>query len=306
MSISAFRIQAQRLIPLETDAVSPDELTRRLPRGLYTTFSTNHRGTRVLGLAAHLDRLYVPAQDVPPSASRADLGRALAKLALDSAPGESRFRLLLSASDGAVYVIVQPFTPLPKEIYEHGVKVVTADLVRRDPRRKDSGFITESQSARTRVARDVFEVLLTRNGKIYEGMTSNFYAVVYPVIASPKGEAISSQGRGLLRREKHPPRNDEATLVTACRGVLLGVTRRAVLRLARGQGMSILYRAPRVALREEFAEAFLTSSSRGIVPIISIDGSGVGQGTVGAWTERLMNAYQSYVEERSEKISSLS
>jgi branched-chain amino acid aminotransferase len=274
MSISAFRLEDQRIISLETGATSPDELTRQLPSGLYTTFSTNHNGTRALGLSAHLDRLYVPAQTVPPSASRADLRLALAKLAFDSAPGESRFRLLRSATDGTVYVIVQPFTPLAKEIYARGVKVVTADLVRHDPRRKDSGFITESQSARTRVGGDVFEVLLTRNGKIYEGMTSNFYAVTQI---------------GNLRN-----------IVTARTGILLGVTRRAVLRLARGQGMSIHYRAPRVD--ESFAEAFLTSSSRSIVPIVSIDDSRVGEGTVGAWTSRLMNAYQAYIEERSESL----
>jgi branched-chain amino acid aminotransferase len=276
MTISAFRLDAQRVIPLETDATSPDELTRQLPRGLYTTFSTNMRGTRVLGLTAHLDRLYAPAQEVPPSASRADLRLVLAKLAFDSAPGESRFRLLRSDSDGTVYVIVQPFMPLAKEIYERGIKVITADLIRHDPRRKDSGFITESQSARTRVGGEVFEVLLTRNGKIYEGMTSNFYAVTQI---------------GNLRN-----------IVTSRTGILRGVTRRAVLRLARGQGMSIIYRAPRVALRDEFAEAFLTSSSRGIVPIVSIDGREVGEGTVGAWTNRLINAYQTYVEERSEML----
>ena len=64
--------------------------------------------------------------------------------------------------------------------------------------------------------------------------------------------------------------------------------------------MSIHYHAPRVD--DVFAEAFLTSSSRGIVPIVSIDDSRVGEGTVGAWTSRLMNAYQAYVEERSESL----
>ena len=288
MPLAAFRLQGRDITPLESDATSPDELTRRLPRGLYTTFSTNHNGTRVLGLAAHLDRLYVPALDVNPSASRADLRLALAKLALDSAPGESRFRLLLSATDGMVVVIVQPFTPLPRDIYEHGVNVVTADLVRHDPRRKDSGFITESQSARMKVGGDVFEVLLTRGGKIYEGMTSNFYVVLPPV--PQDSSCVSGAGQNKFC----------GTLVTARTGILLGVTRRAVLRLARGEGMDILYRAPR--LDENLAEAFLTSSSRGVVPIISIDGSGVGEGTVGVWTKRLINAYQAYVEERSESL----
>jgi branched-chain amino acid aminotransferase len=101
-------------------------------------------------------------------------------------------------------------------------------------------------------------------------MTSNFYAV---------------KGR---------------TLITAQRGILLGVTRKAVLRLARGQGMLIEYRPPKVT--ERFDEAFLTSSSRGVVPIVSLDQMPIGQGSVGKWTKILSQAYQAYVKERSEKI----
>jgi branched-subunit amino acid aminotransferase/4-amino-4-deoxychorismate lyase len=103
----------------------------------------------------------------------------------------------------------------------------------------------------------------------------------------------------LLRAEEHRPRND-GMIVTAQKGILLGVTRRAVLRLARGQGMSIQYRSPRVG--ENFDEAFLTSSSRGVVPIVSIDDVPVGQGRVGDWAKTLSKAYQAYVQERSEVI----
>lgn len=272
----AYRLLNQQLLPVETSATNPDELTRQLPRGLYSTFITNHGGTRVLSLTAHLDRLYVPAKEkgLLPSASRADLRRALAALASSSRATESRFRILLTESDGTVYFIVQPFTPLPKEIFERGVKVITAELTRHDPRLKDTSFISESQSARAKVGGEIFEVLLTKNGNIYEGMTSNIYVV---------------------GRIGNPP-----FLVTASKGILLGVTRRAVLRVARREGMQIEYRPPR--LDEKFAEAFLTSSSRGVVPIVQINDRRVGQGRPGMWTKRLSSAYQAYVEERSEAI----
>ncbi len=279
MSLAAFQLSARRLIPIESSSDSPDELTRQLPRGLYTTFSTNHRGTRVLGLTAHLDRLCLPTL-----ASHSDLRLALFQLASSNAPGESRFRVLHSDSDGTVYVIVQTFTPPAREIYERGVHVVTADLVRHDARRKDSGFIAESKSQRAQVGGEVYEVLLTKEGKIYEGMTSNFYAV-------PQNSFCDSP---------HSQDKSCGTLVTARTGILLGVTRRVVLRLARGEGMDIEYRSPR--LEESFAEAFLTSSSRGIVPIVQIDDRRVGEGTVGAWTKRLSLAYAAYVEERSEGL----
>ncbi len=53
--------------------------------------------------------------------------------------------------------------------------------------------------------------------------------------------------------------------------------------------MSVEYRAPHVAPREKFDEAFLSSSSRGIVPIISIDNKSVGQGRAGQMDE---NAFE--------------
>lgn len=95
-------------------------------------------------------------------------------------------------------------------------------------------------------------------------------------------------------------------LITAQRGILLGVTRKAVLKLAREQGLQIKYQAP--LLNDSFDEAFLTSSSRGVVPIVSIDDKPVGQGrrrtepveVVGEWTKRLSQAYQVYVKNRSE------
>jgi branched-chain amino acid aminotransferase len=274
MNILAFKIDSTGNLPIQTQAKSLDEMTRDLPQGFYTTFSTLCSGTKVLGLHAHLQRLYVPAQEqgLEPSVDELTLRASIAELAKLNLPKESRIRLILTKNDGVVYVGIQPFEPLSKQICENGVRVITAELTRQAPRVKDTGFISSSVEQRKQVGKDIFEVLLTKNGKILEGMTSNFYAI--------KGK----------------------TLVTAQNGILLGVTRRAILRLARGQGMSIrvAYRAPKI--NEKFDEAFLTSSSRGVVPIVSIDKKPVGQGRVGKWTQMLSKAYQAYVEERSEKI----
>ena len=274
MSILAFKIDTMGNLPIQTSAKTLDEMTRDLPQGFYTTFSTLSHGTKALGLHAHLQRLYVPAleQGLVPSVNEPALRAGIAELAKANLPKESRIRLILTKNEGAVYAVIQLFERLSKQVYENGVKVISVELARQSPRVKDTGFISSSSEERKYVGRDVFEVLLTKNGKILEGMTSNFYAI--------KGK----------------------TLVTAQRGILLGVTRRVILRLAGGQGMSIrvAYRAP--GINEKFDEAFLTSSSRGIVPIVRIDKNSVGQGRVGKWTKMLSKAYQAYVEERSEKI----
>jgi branched-chain amino acid aminotransferase len=272
MNILAFKITQAENLSIQTRAKTLDEMTRDLSQGFYTTFSTLSNGTKVLGLHAHLQRLYVPAMErgLTPSVHEPVLRSRIAEIAKLNLPKESRIRLILTKEDGAVYAGVQPFEPLSTSIYENGVKVISAKLTRQAPRVKDTGFISSSIDQRKQVNKDTFEILLTKNGKILEGMTSNFYAV--------KGK----------------------TLVTAQNEILLGVTRHVILGLARGQGMSIDYRAPKV--NEKFDEAFLTSSSRGVVPIVSIDNQLVGQGKVGKWTKMLSKAYQAYVQERSEKI----
>jgi branched-chain amino acid aminotransferase len=272
MSTLFFKITTDGNFPLSTQAKTLDETTRELPQGFYTTFSTLSGGEKVLGLRVHLQRLYVPAAEMglAPSVDESTLRLRVADMVKINLPQESRARLILTKDDGTVYVGIQPFTPLPESVYRDGVHVITSSISRSDPRIKGTDFITKSVEQRKLVRGEVFEILLAHDGKILEGMTSNFYAI--------KGK----------------------TLVTARSGILLGVTRRAVLRIAREEGMSIEYRSPKVG--ERFDEAFLTSSSRGVVPIVSIDNQPVGQGKVGKWTKILSKSYQAYVEERSEKI----
>jgi len=50
------------------------------------------------------------------------------------------------------------------------------------------------------------------------------------------------------------------------------------------------------------AEAFITSSSRGVVPVIQIDEVTIGQGRPGQITQMLMSTYNEYVLEHAERI----
>jgi len=49
-------------------------------------------------------------------------------------------------------------------------------------------------------------------------------------------------------------------------------------------------------------EAFITSSSRGVVPVIQIDEVTIGHGSPGKITMMLMRAYEEYVLKHAEKI----
>jgi branched-chain amino acid aminotransferase len=255
------------------ESSSLDAITRQLPQGLYTTFRTYGGGTRVLGLRAHLQRLYQPAalQLITPCAPEEKLRQHLAEILL-TFPDEARVRLILT-SEGHVYLVLEPLKlPLP-EAYMQGVKVVTTGLERQNPRLKSTAFISASEGARTKIARtNTFEALLVRNGFILEGLTSNFFYI------------------------------KEGKLGTARKGILLGVTRRSVLRVARGSGLEIIYQPLKREQIQVLDEAFLTSSSRGIVPIVEIDDLTVGEGISGLITKRLMKAYSEYVLRTAEKI----
>ena len=180
---------------------SLDAVTRQLPDGYYSTFRTYDGCRRVLGLKAHLRRLYDPVTS--PEVSASFLRRQLNLLLEHFAPDEARVRVIMT-KQGKVYVAAEPLKPLSAEIYENGVRVETTQIHRDSPRLKSTAFIGASNSERKHIAQEgIFEALLVKNGKILEGMTSNFFYV------------------------------KDNILYTAQHGILLGVTRRTVIHLAR-------------------------------------------------------------------------
>jgi D-alanine transaminase len=73
--------------------------------------------------------------------------------------------------------------------------------------------------------------------------------------------------------------------------VLPGITRQSVMRLAEENGLKVEERSFAVDEAHEAAEAFLTSASSFVMPIVAIDGRPVGNGKPGALTRRLRQLY---------------
>jgi D-alanine transaminase len=93
----------------------------------------------------------------------------------------------------------------------------------------------------------------------------------------------------------------EGTLVTrpADHSVLDGVTRRVVLALARAEGLAVEERPFSAAEARNAAEAFLTSTTSFVLPVVAIDGAPVGKGSPGPVTRRLMARYRAHVADRA-------
>ena len=272
-----FKITRSATERLDFNLPDFDSITTALPSGLYTTFRTYAGRTKVIGLRSHLDRLYLPAkvQGIVPAIRRQSAFReVLSELLLPMDAAETRVRLILDTSVeiGTMYILLQPMQPLPPEIYIQGVRVEISRTSREKPSLKQTAFIRESAFDRTRVGDGVFEILLTSKGRILEGMTSNFFYV------------------------------RDGMLCTAGRGVLIGVTRQTVLAIAKQQAIKVCSKA--IALNELsfIEEAVLTSSSRGIVPVVQIGERPVADGQVGTMTRKLIALYEQQILSLAEDI----
>jgi branched-chain amino acid aminotransferase len=272
--IEAWRITPTQAISLDVQATSLDEVTRQLPEGYYSTFRTFDKGRRVLGLSSHLQRLYGPVlmPEVDESRSR----RQLFALLESYRPGEARVRATMT-KEGQAFLAIESLKPLPGKVYEDGVTVETTELQRENPRLKSTTFIERSDTERRHIAKEgIFEALLVKDRNILEGMTSNFF-YVRQVVNLPY-------------------------IGTARDHILLGITRATVIELARGRGLEIQYEPLRQDQLSHIQEAFITSSSRGLVPVVKIDDVTIGQGRPGPITKDLMSAYEAYVIEKAEPI----
>ena len=289
--ISLFQINDQPKSMTLPDMSSLDAITRQLPDGYYSTFRTYDSCTRVIGLSAHLRRL--------PNADASSLRRnpsiklraSLLQLLEPYRPEEARVRIM-ETKQGQLYIALEPLKLLPYEVYENGVGVETASIHRKNPRTKSTAFISASDAERKHLAKEgIIEALLVKNGKIVEGMTSNFFYTLR-----------SERSEERLSRRAQSKSAQQGILYTAQRDILLGITRTMVIRAARGRGVEVRYRPLELNQLPAVKEAFITSSSRGIVPVIQIDDVRVGQGSPGQITKMLMSAYDEYVQSHAEKI----
>lgn len=73
--------------------------------------------------------------------------------------------------------------------------------------------------------------------------------------------------------------------------ILHGITRASVLKLARESQMGVEERAFTLDEAKEAAEAFITSASTFVLPVVEIDGVGVGDGKPGPVSARLREIY---------------
>ena len=172
----------------------------------------------------------------------------------------------------SVIVTVAPPPAFGAVIYEAGLTAHTASG-RRNEHSMTAGLktlsYTDSVAAMIDARRNgVDEALfLDTEGHCSEATASNFFAVIDGQLTTPP---------------------------TAC-AALPGITRAAVIELAVDMGLKVDDRPLDPGKLKFATEAFLTSSLRGIAPLVRLDGMAIGTGKPGAVTRQVMTAYAELV-----------
>jgi branched-chain amino acid aminotransferase len=251
---------------------SAHELFDGLALGVYSALRS-HPGARFLGLEQHLERT---DRSLELLGRPERLDRPILKRALDAcvraypAPEAFvRFDVLLEAPRALgtaerTLLALSPLVPVPEAFLEEGVGVRVSPLRRATPLVKVASFVIERRPYPLG-SREAYEHLIVDGeGRILEGTSSNFLAV---------------QGR---------------TLRLSGEEALQGVTQAIVAGLAQGLGLTSERRPLARAELGAIDEAFVTGSTRGIVPVVAVEGQTIGAGVPGPWTKRLMAAYREH------------
>jgi len=223
-------------------------------------------GLRVVALTKHLDRLYDSAQRVgfQFEIDRELVGAEIAEAIRRSGFAEAKMRVAAAPGDPCLTIAMEPYSGYPEEQRREGVACATVShTARSNPLAKQTGWLTTRESFPSSAVHDVFEYLLLDDEEhVLEGSSSSFFAVT---------------GKPQVLR-------------TAGEQVLIGIARSIVLEIAPAVLPIDLTPVTRSDLGR-VREAFITSATRGVIPVVRIDGEPVGDGKPGETTRQLMSRF---------------
>jgi D-alanine transaminase len=151
---------------------------------------------------------------------------------------------------------------------ETGIKVISVPEIRWQRRDiKSVALLPQVLARQEAVEAGAQEAWMVENGYVTEGASSSAFIIT-------KAGAIVTR-----------PLSNE---------ILAGITRQAVLRLAQEASLDLEERRFSLAEAYDAAEAFITSASNFIMPVVRIDGRAVGGAVPGPLTRRLRQLYLAF------------
>ncbi len=240
-------------------------------------------GGKVFRMQEHLDRLWDSAKalwlEIP--TSKQQMARDIERMLKVNGIEDGYIRVLVTrgsgtlgldpnrCSDPQVVIIADTISLYPKELYEKGLAIITVSTVRNhpaalSPRIKSLNYLNNILAKIEGLQAGCIEALmLNHKGEVAECTGDNIFLVRKGCVLTPPNEA----------------------------GILEGITRDAVMALAREAGYEM--RETPLTKHDVYIadECFLTGTAAEVVPVVKVDSRTIGDGTPGPVTRELMQRF---------------
>jgi branched-chain amino acid aminotransferase len=180
-----------------------------------------------------------------------------------------------STPEPTTVIIVKPLEEPPARLFEKGINICQVGILRNhpgsvNPMIKANNLLNNALAMQEAYRRGGEEGLMCNyRGEISECSQANFFMVRNGVVLTPPSEA----------------------------GLLEGITRAFLFEVGREAGIEVQEATLFPKDLETADEAFITSTTRELSPVTSIDGTPVGTGKVGAITQRMLEGYRNRAQE---------
>ncbi len=269
-----------RYMPVATAKISILDQGVLYGHGVFDTMRAY--GGTVFRLADHLDRLIANAADagIAMQSKRLAIEQAIDGVLHRNKLADARVRVTVTAGAGGdgpmlpakgppnIFVTCGPLRhPLAKG-YEAVIASARRSSTSRTGRLKSTNYLESLLARAGAKSKGADEaIFLTEKGAVAEGSASNIFFVRRGTLFTPSLDC----------------------------GILAGVTRAVVLRLAREVGMQVNEGAFQRAALLGAEECFLTNAVIEVMPVLAVDGRTIGNGKPGEVTRRLQRAYAELV-----------
>mgnify|MGYP005749884169 FL=1 len=260
------------IIPSEKATIHPMDLGLIRGYGIFDFFRTNNY--KPLFLEDYLDRFTASAEKthIPLKYSREELKGIIAELIEKNDLKQGGIRMVLSGgvsenhfspADGKLFIFCENLDFPAEEKYKQGIKLLTLEYVRPIAEIKTTNYALPVWHSHHWKRLGAEDVLYHWDGVVSESSRSNFYIVKKGVIHTP---------------DQH---------------ILMGITRKNILKIA-GE---VIIRP--ITLEEvwDADEAFISSTTKVLLPVTQIDDRKIGDGNVGPVTKGILEKFRAHEKE---------
>jgi branched-chain amino acid aminotransferase len=243
-------------------------------------------GGKVFELEAHIRRLFESARAIrlPIPMAKDPLMEAVQTTVQANQIADGYIRLVVTrgvgtlglnpftCQRGMLFIIADKIQLYPEELYEKGMRVISATTVRNHPlalppQVKSLNYLNNILAKIEALDSDVPEAIMyNHEGYVAEATGDNVFVVKNQIVYVPPVEA----------------------------GSLEGITRAVVIRLARQEGLEIVEKNLTRYDLYVCDEFFLTGTAAEVIGVVEIDGRPIGDGTPGPVTRLLREKFYRY------------